>query len=76
MDKKRFTPEQQAVRDLIDKHGWAFEMVASRLGASFSTIRNWYFGRTIPLRSFRRAIDDLQKGERRAERLAEKNPKV
>ena len=64
MDKMRLTPEQQAVRDLIDKNSWTFETVASRLGASFSSVKNWYFGRTIPIRSFRRAIGDLQKGER------------
>ena len=55
----RNNPYALWIRSLVDDHDWTFEELAVQLGASFSSVKNWYHGHATPLRTYREAIKKL-----------------
>jgi DNA-binding transcriptional regulator YiaG len=54
----RNNPYALWIRSLINQHHWSFERLAHQLGASFASVKNWYFGRTTPMKFYRKLIQD------------------
>ena len=47
------------IRSLVHQHDFTFEQLAVELGASFGSVKNWYHGWTMPLKTYRKAIEKL-----------------
>lgn len=56
------------MRFLVNDQQWSFEELAAEFGASFSSVKNWYYGHTLPIRSYREQIYKLYKKERSREK--------
>ena len=55
----RNNPYALWIRSLVNQYDWSFERLAFELGASFASVKNWYHGRTMPLKTYRKAIEKL-----------------
>ena len=51
------------IRELVNRRGWSWEQLAYLLGASFSSVKNWHHGKTMPIKSYRKAIRNLYEKE-------------
>jgi len=64
----RNNPYALWIRSLVDNHNWTFERLAVELGASFGSVKNWYHGWTIPLKAYRKPIEELYQAQEKKER--------